>query len=191
MIRKILIPLLLTSSLSLSACLPAAFVAGATAGGVVISDKRSVRTILLDKKINCQSLIQLNSEPRLKGCSRISVSTFNGIVLLVGQTTTPELKGRAYELVKAVPHIRRINNQIEIGEPLGGKELSIDAWITTKVKTAMIAEKGLRSTQIKVISEDSIVYLMGLVTHSQAEIAVAVARQVNGVAKIVTLFEYI
>jgi osmotically-inducible protein OsmY len=191
MIKKQLPILFLISTLALSACVPAAFVVGATAGGAVIYDRRSLGTIVQDKKITYQSLIQLNSEPRLKECSHISVATFNRVILLVGETNTPELRRRAYELVKAVPHIRRINNEIVVSEPLPSKECSMDLWITTKVKAAMVAEKGLNSTQIKVITEDSSVYLMGLVTHEQAEIAIAVARQIKGVRKVVTLFEYV
>lgn len=189
--KRCLPVLFLISTLLLPACLPAAFVAGATAGGVVISDRRSLKTIVQDRKISCQALIQLNSEPALKAQSHIAVATFNGVVLLVGETNSPEHKQRAYELVKAVPHIRRINNEIVIGEALSTKESSADVWMTTKVKAAMMAEKGLNSTQIKVLTEDNTVYLMGLVTHHQAELAVEVARTVTGVRKVVTLFEYV
>ncbi len=189
--KKLLLLVALFSSTILSGCLPAAFVAGATAGGVVISDRRSFKTIVQDKKITCQSLIQLNSDRDLKQQSHISVTTFNRVVLLVGEAQTPGIRGRAYELVKNVPNIRRITNEITIGDPVSAKEISTDVWITTKVKTAMLAEKGLSSTQIKVITEDGVVYLMGLVTHHQADLAVDVARTVTGVQKVVTLFEYV
>lgn len=185
--KKILLAVVMT--FFLNACLPAAFVAGATAGGVVISDRRTLDAMVKDKQITCKSVIQLNSEPRLKGRSHISVSTFNGVVLLVGETETPELRARAYELVKAVPHIRRITNAINVGEPLNYSEGSKDTWITAKVKATMLTEKGLNSTQIKVLTEDCVVYLMGIVTHQQADIAINVARQVTGVKKVVTLFE--
>lgn len=188
--KKLLLLITLINALLLSACLPAVFVAGATAGGVVITDRRPFKTIMEDQKISCQALMQLNTDPHLKEQSHISVATFNRVVLLVGETNSPALKGRAFELVKAVPNIRRINNEITISEPLTVKETSVDAWMTAKVKTAMVAEKGLKSTQIKVITEDNVVYLMGLVTHNQADTAVEVARTVKGVCKVVTLFEY-
>lgn len=189
--KKIILILFTISTLFLSGCLPAVFVAGATAGGVVVQDRRSFQTILQDKKITCQSLMRLNSDKRLKDQSHISVTTFNRIVLLVGEANTPEIRACAYELVKAVPNIRRINNEITVGQSLSTAECSADAWITTKVKTAMIREKGLRSTQIKVLTEDAVVYLMGLVKHAQAELAIEVARTVKGVQKVVTLFEYV
>lgn len=175
----------------LQGCIPVVFVAGATAGGVMVSDRRNLETIVEDKKINCRALLQLNSDPYFKEHSHISVTTFNRIVLLAGQVESPEMRRRAYELVKCVPNIRRINNQLCIGEPVHTMDKSMDVWITTKVKTAMLREKGLKSTQIKVLTEACTVYLMGLVTHEQAEIAVEVVREVNRVEKVVTLFEYI
>lgn len=188
--KKFIVIIAFANAIILSGCLPAVFVAGATAGGVVICDRRTVNTMFEDKKITCKALAQLTSEPHLKENSHISVATFNRVVLLVGQARTTELRHRAYELVQAVPNIRRINNEIIIAPPLSPKECSTDIWLTTKVKTAMVAEKGLNSTQIKVLSDDSVVYLLGLVTHEQADIATNVARQVNGVMKVVTLFEY-
>ena len=146
--------------------------------------------MLQDKQITCKALVQLHSEPRLKEYSHISATAFNRVLLLVGETKTPELRQRAYELVKIIPNVRRINNAIIIETPLTKSEISKDAWLTTKVKTALLREKGLNSNQIKVITEDRAVYLLGLVTHDQAEIAVNVTRQIEGVAKVVTLFEY-
>jgi osmotically-inducible protein OsmY len=189
--KKIIVVAVLMSSLALSACLPAAFVAGAAAGGVVVSDRRSLGTIVKDKEITCKSLMELNSDQELKERSHISVVTFNRVVLLVGEAQTPELKMRAYELVKVVPNIRRINNAIAIAEPLTISDCSKDTWITTKVKGALLAEKGLTATQIKVVTEGGVVFLIGLVTHVQAEAAINVARQVDGVMKVVTMFEYI
>lgn len=187
--NKPLICIVLVTALLITGCLPAVFVAGATAGGVVISDRRSIDTMFQDKKITYQAMVQINSEPKLKHRSHINVTTFNSVVLLVGEAQTAELKGRAYELVKVVPDIRRIINVITIAPPIDAHERSVDTWITTKVKTAMMAEKGLNSTQIKVTTEDGVVYLMGIVTHQQSEIAIDVARQVSGVRKVTTLFE--
>jgi osmotically-inducible protein OsmY len=67
---------------------------------------------------------------------------------------------------------------------------SKDTWITTKVKANMLAEKNLNSGQIKVVTEDGAVYLMGIVTKHQSRVASDVARRVTGVKRVVTLFEY-
>lgn len=186
---KEIIAIAITTSL-LTACLPAAFLAGATAGGSIIADRRTVGTIMQDQKITYKALIQLNSEPQLKNEAHLSVTSFNGVVLILGQAPSRALKKRAYELIKIIPNIRRINNEISVGPPLEASERSHDAWITTKVKAALVAEKGLNSTQIKVVTESNTVYLLGIVTHQQAEMAINVARQLEGVSKVVTLFEF-
>lgn len=154
------------------------------------ADKRSFKTMYADKKITCQALAQLNSDRKLRACAHLSVATFNRVVLLVGEAQTPELRRRAFDLIKDIPEIRRITNEVTIEDPLLIEERSNDTWVTTKVKTALLAERDLHSTQIKVITENSTVFLMGLVSHEQASIAVAVTRQVKGVYKVVTLFEY-
>src|SRR5262249_27678907 len=97
----------------------------------------------------------------------------------------------AYNLVNNIPHIKRIYNEVVITQPTSNMVRSKDTWITTKVVTKMLAEKGLRSTQIKVVTENSVVYLMGLVTHSQGNLAAVVASQVSGVTQVVKLFEYL
>jgi osmotically-inducible protein OsmY len=79
---------------------------------------------------------------------------------------------------------------LEIGVPASPAQMSKDTWITTKVKSSMIATKGLSSSQIKVVTENGTVFLMGIVTRAQGDAASDVARRVNGVQNVVTLFEY-
>jgi osmotically-inducible protein OsmY len=175
----------------LAGCVPVIIAAvGATAGGAIIYDKRSSAVILQDQDISNQALVLLNADPALKGNGRVAVATFNHVVLLVGQFETEALKQKAYEDVRQVHGIRRIYNQIEISPVLTAWDQSGDAWITSKVKTAMVAKPGLSSSQIKVVTENKAVYLMGLVTPRQAQLATDVARTVNGVRKVVQVFEY-
>ena len=67
---------------------------------------------------------------------------------------------------------------------------SKDAWITAKVRSAMLADFSLNSTQIKVTTEDGTVYLMGIVTERQASTVTDIAKQIRGVKRVVKLFEY-
>jgi osmotically-inducible protein OsmY len=66
-----------------------------------------------------------------------------------------------------------------------------DTWITTKVKTLMFAEKNFNANNVKVVTENGTVYLMGLVRRAESDKAVAIARQVKGVQRVVKVFEYI
>jgi osmotically-inducible protein OsmY len=175
----------------LNACIPVVFVVGAAAGGAVIYDNRGTHTILQDNSLAYEAQGKINSDPQLAKQAHITVTTFNHILLMVGQTPTAALRQQAYALMQGLPNVRRIYNQVTIESvtPLGQR--SKDSWITTKVKTKLLAEKGLHSSQIKVLTEDDTVYLMGLVTHSQGSLAALAASKVSEVQKVITLFEFL
>lgn len=185
---KCVIPFLI---LFLAGCIPIIIAAvGATAGGAIVYDKRSTKVILQDQDITNRALATLNTDADLKGHARVSISTFNHVVLMVGQAESEELRDRAYNEVYRVPGVKRVYNQVEISPILTTWDQSKDAWITSKVKTAMLAKPGLNSSQIKVVTENKVIYLMGLVTPNQANLATEVARNVEGVRKVVQVFEY-
>lgn len=177
--------------LLLQGCAPAAFVAGAAAGGSVIYDNRSTNAMLMDHDITYTAENKISADVQLKESASISVATFNGIVLLTGQAPTPALRTKAESLVKSVPHIRLVYNEITIEKPISNVAEANDAWITSKVKTVLFAERNLNSTQLKIVTENGVVYLMGLTTRSQAQLATDRTRTVTGVRKVVKLFEYI
>ncbi|KPJ67997.1 MAG: hypothetical protein AMJ43_00845 [Coxiella sp. DG_40] len=177
--------------IALNACVPAAFVAGATAGGAVIYDNRPIKTMWQDRNITNRAQFRISTDKELKNKTNISVATFNHIVLLVGQAPTQQLRTRATELIKDIPHIKRISNQIVIGQPISAAARSEDAWITTKIKAAMLEKEGLKSTQMKVVTENGVAYLMGLTTPSQGKLAADITRKIKGVKKVVKLFEYV
>lgn len=175
----------------LSGCIPIIIAAvGATAGGAIIYDKRTSDVILEDQEISNKAIGRLNADPDLKDVARVSVSTFNHVVLMVGQAQSEELRQRAYDDVRSVPQVKRVYNQVQISPILTTLDQSKDAWITSKVKSAMLAKPGLSSSQIKVVTENKVVYLMGLVTPNQAKLATETARNVGGVSKVVQVFEY-
>lgn len=181
---------LLSLSVFLSGCIPAALVIGATAGGAVIYDKRSIQTIVHDKDAASVAASRINAAPSLQKNTHIIVAVFNHIMLLAGQTATTEQRQTAYDLALKAKNVSRTFNEITVEKPTSLWRRSKDAWITTKVKSEMLAKKGLQSTQIKVVTENAVVYLMGVITHKQAEMAANVSRRVNGVKKVVKVFEY-
>ena len=195
MIKKIIVLIaLITLILPLVGCIPsivlAASAAGATLGGAVIYDQRTYRTMSQDH--NARSTIQyfLDNCPPLKVQSHIIVSVFNNVALLAGQAKIPEIRDRAYQIVERVPHIRRIYNEITIGSPLSPIQQATDSWITTKTRIAMLGKAGLHSSNFKVVTENRVVYLLGVVSPQQAAMAADIARQISGVGKVVKVFEY-
>ncbi len=123
--------------------------------------------------------------------AHLSAVSYNGIVLLLGQVDSEALKRKALEAATNIRKARTIHNEIEVSGPISRVARSNDAWLTSKVKSRLIARRDIRGGRIKVVTENSIVYLMGLVTRDHADKAVEVAQQVFGVQKIVKVFEYI
>ncbi|EKD77788.1 MAG: hypothetical protein ACD_42C00175G0006 [uncultured bacterium] len=185
--QKIILTLLIT--IGLSSCVPAALVIGATVGGSVVYDKRSMKTMVQDRDSAQAAANLIAASPDLQKDTHISVATFHHIMLLVGQTKTDEQRTTAYQIASQIKYVSRVYNEITIRKPISLWQRSQDAWITTKVKTEMLAKKDLHSTQIKVVTENSVVYLMGMLTPQQAELATDVARRIDGVREVVKVFE--
>lgn len=123
--------------------------------------------------------------------SRIVVSCFNQVVLLLGQTPVASLRNVAEKVAQNAPNVRRVYNEITLDHPLSLAAQSKDTWITGQVRSKMLTQKGLESGSIHVITENQVVYLMGIVTPEHATRAVEVARQIKGVRKVVKVFQYI
>ncbi len=174
---------------TLSSCVPAALVLGATAGGAVVYDRRSMQTMVNDKNAQAQAEKNLTNTPELQQNSHLVVAVFDGIMLLAGQLSSNELRTLAFNQVSNVQNVSRVYNEITVQQPVSLGQRSKDSWITTKVRTEMLAKKGLNSTQIKVVTENGVVYLMGVVTPHQSDLAADVARRVDGVQRVVKVFE--
>ncbi len=186
--KKLII--ILALSLSLQGCI---FIAGAAAGAAgvaIVYDHRTIEKITKDRHIAARAAEKINATPDLKEHSHIEVTCFNQAILLTGEATTAAYRQQAQDLVNTIPGVQRIYNQIDIKRPSSSFSRAGDSWITAKIKTQMLATKGLKSGSIKVITESGTVYLMGVVTHEQADIAAHIARQVSGVQRVVKIFRY-
>lgn len=177
-------------AVSLSGCVPAALIIGATAGGAVLYDKRSMKGMMGDHKATRRLQLTLSSDQELKKHAKIHVSVYNGIALLVGQVETHELKMRASEDARQIPGVKRIYNELQVTGEVGKMHGVNDAWILSKVKVEMMTKSGLQSSNMSVVVNDGVVYLMGSVSHKQASLAAGVARRIAGVKKVVKVFEY-
>lgn len=130
------------------------------------------------------------SNPEFKG-SHIVVVSYNGLVLLAGQVATSELKEQAATVAQAVHRVRKVHNELSIGGPTSLVARSNDTWLTAKVKSRLVASPDAKGLKVKVVTENGVVYLMGLVSRDQADEVVAVTANVYGVQKIVKVFEYL
>lgn len=123
--------------------------------------------------------------------SRIVVTSYNGIVLVTGQTPSAELKELAGKAAESVTSAKKIHNELQITTPTSGLVRSNDGLLTANIKTRMLSYNDVPATKVKVVTENGVVYLMGIISRAEANRATAVAQEVNGVQKIVRLFEYV
>ena len=166
-------------------------VSGAVTGAQLYMDRDELRTTYDNQSITYDAYQAVENDSVLSTQTNITMSNFNHILLMTGQAPTPELKQQAEDLVKKIPGVRYVLNDIVIGEPTSGWQHTQDAWITTKIKTKMITTNGLTPGNFKVVTEDGIVYLMGAAPPDQVEKAVEIARNTDGVTKVVKLVYYI
>ena len=168
----------------------AALVVVGAAGGMIVYDRRSLPMIERDARIFYVINTSIAKSPTFD-TARIVVSSFNRVVLLLGEAPSDNIRQAAERVANKTPNVRRVYNQITVGPKISIAQQSRDTWITGEIKSKMLAKKDLESGSIRVITEDGIVYLMGIVTQDQSDLAVAIARQIKGVKKVVKIFQYI
>lgn len=169
------------------------FVAGAAAGAAAaaaVYDHRKLEQVAADGAISNKIVDKINAIPGINDNNHISVTVFNGVVLLTGETITPEVRDQVEQVAHSVPNATKVYNEIQIKGATSTLSRASDTWITTKIKTVMLATKGLKSGSIKVVTENGTVFLMGVVTQEQADATVDIARKVAGVQKVVKVFQY-
>jgi osmotically-inducible protein OsmY len=187
--QKIKMMLVLALAGLLSGCV-GIFLAGAAIGGAVVYEGRNIPTQKADFKLTSDAYNHIQADKVLVSHARIILSAYDGILLIAGQAPNEAMRERAKDLIQTVPHVRRVYNEVTIGPPISTIVQSNDAWITTKIRSQLVATKDLNSSQIKVVTENSTVFLLGKLTRRQAEMATQVARSVEGVQQVILLFEY-
>lgn len=169
-----------------------AIIIGATGGtAMAVHDRRDAKTILEDEAIEVEATDRIYGDEKLYKKVHINVTSFNHVVLLTGEVLTPQLKAHAISLVRNVKHVKHILDYVQLGALTSFSDRSNDSWITSKIKTSMITTKGISSNRVKVVTEAANVYLMGMVTANEADLAGELTRNVKGVKRVIKLFEYI
>lgn len=168
-----------------------AVVAGAAAGASMAADRRPASMIVDDQSIELKASKTIHNNETLSEQTRISVVSYNGVLLLTGEAPTAELRDNVIAAVRPIDKIRRIHNEIVVAEPLPMSVRANDAVVTSRVKSALLAAKGINPLHVKVVTSDGNVYLMGIITREEAGFATDIVRRVEGVDRVVRIFEYL
>jgi len=183
---KLLAAVLLASQIT--ACLPVV-VGGAAAGGAMAADRRTSGTYVEDENIELKAT--KNIYDTLGEASHVNITSFKGNVLITGEVPDDKTKTKAGNLVLAIENVKSITNELTIGPKTSIGSRTNDAYLTSKVKAQFVSENRFQANYVKVVTENSVVYLLGYVTHKEADDAVEIARNTGGVNKVVKVFEYI
>lgn len=152
---------------------------------------RTLGRYLEDESIETKTLVNISKGSQALAQSHINVVSYNAQLLLIGQVPDEQVKQEAERIANQVRHVRKIHNELEVAGQTSTIVRSNDVYLTSRIKVQMLADKRVSGGRIKVITENGVVYLMGLVTPAEADIAVDITRSVTGVRKIVKVFEYI
>ena len=187
--KKITLSLILSATLitQFTACVPVV-VGGAAAGGAMAADRRTSGIYIEDENIELKALKLM--ETNLGEHAHVNVTSYNRNVLLTGEVPTAESKTKAESLVKEITNIRNMTNEIAISPKSSIGSRSNDSYLTSKIKTKFVTENKFPANYVKVVTENSVVYLIGIVTQAEAEAAAEIARNTSGVTKVVKVFEY-
>ena len=173
----------------LSGC--AAVVVGGAA--VVATDRRTTGTVLDDQTLEVRVIDHVYSAVEIDESDHIKVEVYEGVVLLLGQVQNESNRQLAGSRAAELDNVKRVVNELVVGESATAGERLDNTWLTTKVNTALVKENpvhGFDATRVKVITSDNKVYLMGLVSRAEGAAAAEVARNVGGVEKVVKVFSY-
>lgn len=183
--------LLLCTTVLLTGCIGPMIIAGAATGATMAHDRRTSGTILEDKSIQMKAEHLMYENPELKKDAHVVFTSYNMNVLIAGQVPSQAVSDEIDAMVKDIDKVNKVYNELEIAPPIDIKTASNDSWITTKIKSSSLdGKKGVDPLRTKVVTENGVVYLMGIVSRAEADNVTELARKTKGVKRVVRVFEY-
>ncbi|RUO75898.1 division/outer membrane stress-associated lipid-binding lipoprotein [Idiomarina seosinensis] len=176
----------LVALFALNGC--AVLATGAAAVGISsVTDPRTIGSQIDDQTIEMKANAKLGNDDKLQDY-RLRVVSYDQKVLLFGQVPDKAMRQRAEEVIADTNGIDRIFNQVRISSQVGLSTQTNDSWITSQVKLKLAADKLVKATDVKVVTENGEVFLLGIVGSDQANKAVEIARNVKGVTRVIKAF---
>lgn len=155
--------------------------------GVPVTE-RTIPQRLLDSSI--EHTIKVNAyglQDNLKETSRISIDSFYSEVLLTGEVPNEAIKKEIGDMVASMPDVRRVYNELRVGVARGYSATVHDGYITSKLMAKVVANDGIKASQIKAVTDDGVVYVMGRMTPTQQSNLIDIANSTAGVTELVLL----
>lgn len=191
--KRFLLPLLF-NSLLVGGCSTIATDSGEITEQSLLHERRTRDAILIDKRIETEVYDELNDDDELLNQCHFTVTVYNGAVLVTGETPNEELRKKIISTIQVIPDVKLIHNNLMIADPSDPAARANDALITDTIRIALNQIRTIPDfdpSMVKVITENGVVYLMGLVHRDEGAVVINLTRLQPGVKQIVTVFEYI
>jgi osmotically-inducible protein OsmY len=172
----------------LQGCFPVV-ATGVGAGALMIADRRTSGAYIDDESIEQKASARMREN--FGTLNHINITSYNRIVLLTGEVQNQEIRATAERLTRATDNVRVVINELKVAPASLLSARANDSLITSNVKGRFLDSKRFHANHVKVITEANVVFLMGLVTHVEADAASEIARTSKGVSKVVRVFEYL
>ena len=180
-------------SITASGCAAVA-VGSATTGVAIAHDRRTTGTVIDDQTVELKALRVLYGNDSIRINTHINATCYNGVLLLTGEAPTEGLRNQVISQIRRIPNIKKIHNEILLAAPSAVVSRSSDAYVTSKAKVNLFnlnKIKGFDPTRVKVVTENGVVYLLGLLKQHEVSPVIETIRRVGGVQRVVKLFEII
>ena len=185
--RIILALLIVASAVLMQGCFPLAAV-GVGATALALDDRRSTGMYIEDENIEWKARARLIDK---HGDAHVNVASYNLSVLLTGEASSEQAKKDVADTIRSIPNVRSVTNEINVSGNTSFTSRSNDSLITTNVKARLLNNGKVSANHVKVITENNVVFLMGILTKEEGDAAAEIARTTSGVARVVKVFEYI
>ncbi len=192
--KKLVLLFLLFDSLLITGCSTITTPPEEMSEQSLLKDRRTREVIVVDKEIETEAYSELNSDDDLLNQCHITITAYNGAVLVTGEAPSEELRKKIISTVQVVPNIKLLHDNLIIAPPSDSGSRVNDQFITEAVKKGLNQIRTIPDfdpAMVKVITENSTVYLMGLVHRNEGTVVINVTKLQPGIKQIVTVFEYI
>ncbi|MBI6549225.1 division/outer membrane stress-associated lipid-binding lipoprotein [Xenorhabdus lircayensis] len=179
------------SAILLQGCIGAAVVGSAAIATKAGSDPRTIGQQVDDTTLEARVSNAISKDPQIKSQARVVVTVYQDRVLLTGQSPNMALADRAKQIASKVEGTNVVYNEIRQGNPVSLGIASTDTWLTTKVRSKILASDAVKSSSIKVVTEDGEVFLFGIVTKQEGAAAAKIASETSGAKRVTTAFTYL
>ncbi len=153
--------------------------------------QRTLGEVMDDRQIDTHLKVNLVKADPIFDKANVNIMVYNGVVLLTGELPSKDLRELAGNVARNIGAVRQVHNQISIATKATIYSRANDNWIGTKIRTKLINSQQIESNRVKIVVENRVVYIMGLLSETEAQHVTELARTTEGVVKVVRAIELI